>query len=545
MNQQNPADMLRFLSRMVLVAASSAVIVPYTTAVLCHLLFGRQPLGRFVKRNLTPRRVYALNLALLQSLLLRVRYTPLYLRWRSYYNSAEPSLLIKNLAFGRNNCCLDLHLPRSHRLTSPRKDVVARPVVVFVYGGTWSSGDKSMYAALMRQIAERLNVLVCCPNYSKYPQGCVDDMIQDLVDCIQWIHDSIQDYGGDKTKLMLIGHSAGAHLGAMALLELLHDQRTHSTPHSAATSMHFHHSHYGRVPSDPGSQLRDPLEESSGSSESFAVVSENGEGGADRGDTHASSLDGSVLSSMVQLSQDDLAAETKQRDLSASAEKDPSTAPVPSETGAKVEASLAGTGQRLVGMGRDGAMPGEGDDGTKLELQGAGDGAEGEEESCEDDNDDDNDSVVTVRPKEIERHPTLVDLCSTVKAFVGLAGVYDIGDHYQHEAWRGVEDYSSMEPAMYGADHFARFSPTCILQALDSPISLPRMVLVHGTGDIIVPVSASQKMAEALANVSSDVSLRIIPSCDHYDVCFDLMMPSRHFHASLMTILLETANTVF
>ena len=29
-------------------------------------------------------------------------------------------------------------------------------------------------------------------------QGCVDDMIQDIVDCIQWIYDKIHDYGGDK-----------------------------------------------------------------------------------------------------------------------------------------------------------------------------------------------------------------------------------------------------------------------------------------------------------------------------------------------------------
>ncbi|KAK7493345.1 hypothetical protein BaRGS_00015471 [Batillaria attramentaria] len=473
--------MLHFLSRVVLVAVSSAVVVPYTTAVLCHLLYGRQPFQRFLKRRLHPRRVYALNLTLLQSLLIRSRYASLFLRWRSYYKSADPGLLIKNLAFGRNNCCLDLHLPRSHRLTNPPTTTTPRPVVVFLYGGAWSSGDKSMYGAMLGQIAERLNVL-----------GCVDDMIQDLVDCIQWIHDSIQDYGGDKDKLMLVGHSAGAHLGAMAILELLHDQRAHGASHPVHASMHFHDSHYGRMSSDPGAHTRDSLGESSGSSESFAVVSENGNGqdGVERMDSNASSLD-STLASMVEVSQGDVSLELKQ-------------------TGPDFEASTQG---------------------PDPEPQGS--------------QEDDNDSVVTVRPKDIERHATLVDLCSTIKAFVGLAGVYNIGDHYEHESSRGVEDYSYMTPAMYGPDHFDRFSPTCILQGLVAPISLPRMVLVHGTADYVVPISSTQKMAEVLARVSADVSVRMIPGCDHYDVCFDLMLPSRHFHSALMTILLETANRVF
>lgn len=45
---------------------------------------------------------------------------------------------------------------------------------------------------------------------------------------------------------------------------------------------------------------------------------------------------------------------------------------------------------------------------------------------------------------------------------VGLAGVYHIKDHYEHEKLRGLEDVSCMHRAMYGDDHFGRFSPTVI-----------------------------------------------------------------------------------
>ena len=48
----------------------------------------------------------------------------------------------------------------------------------------------------------------------------------------------------------------------------------------------------------------------------------------------------------------------------------------------------------------------------------------------------------------------------------GLSGVYDIRDHFEHESMRGIEDVSSMAKAMYGEEHFDRFSPTHIVANL-------------------------------------------------------------------------------
>ncbi|XP_076444667.1 uncharacterized protein LOC143282784 [Babylonia areolata] len=522
--------MIRFLSRMAVIAVSTSVVVPYTVATLCHLLYSHDPQkGRSLLRSLKPKRVYALSVAVMQKMVLYVRYAHLYIQWNQYYMTADPSIMVKNLAYGRNNCCLDLHLPLSHRLIQPISKRENKPVVVFVYGGAWSSGDKSMYGALCAQLVESLDVLVCCPNHSTYPQGCVDDMIQDIVDCIQWIHNCIHDYGGDKNKIMLIGHSSGAHLCSMTLLELLHDQQLHVGPFppevTEAASMLFHESHYGRQFShNSGHGGKDPLEDSSGSSESFAVVSENGNSNKEG---EASGMDSSMagtLTSMVEVSHSDITPELEQMQSSTAAVKHSA------EKGDSVESKL-----EMQDQGSGG-----GDHGVKVHSQEVG---EAEEESGEED--DDNDSVVTVRPKDIERHSTLIDMAHSIKAFVGLAGVYHIGDHYQFETWRGIEHMSGMMPAMYGPEHFERFSPSTILLSLEAPISLPRMVLVHGTDDYVVPVTSSQKFTERLSRVAADVSLRLIPECDHYDICFDLMKPSRRFHASLMTLLLETTNSVF
>ena len=56
----------------------------------------------------------------------------------------------------------------------------------------------------------------------------------------------------------------------------------------------------------------------------------------------------------------------------------------------------------------------------------------------------------------------------SLRVFVvaGLAGVYHIGDHYEFETWRGVEDVSTMCKAMYGPEHFDRFSPLHIVNSL-------------------------------------------------------------------------------
>lgn len=45
----------------------------------------------------------------------------------------------------------------------------------------------------------------------------------------------------------------------------------------------------------------------------------------------------------------------------------------------------------------------------------------------------------------------------------GLAGVYNISDHFEFEYGRGVEDISTMTRAMYGPELFERFSPSVIV----------------------------------------------------------------------------------
>ncbi|KAK6187961.1 hypothetical protein SNE40_005877 [Patella caerulea] len=494
--------MYRSLVKGVVLLASTAIAVPYTVAVLCNLLYGWPQTKHKYKRALSLKKVYKLNYTVFRRVLL-LRFAPLYFRWKHFYRRASSSELIKNLIFGRNDNTMDLHQPKVIV-----KDSEPRPVVIFVYGGTWGSGDKNMYGLVCNQLANKLGAIVCCPNYSIHPRGYVDDMIQDVVDSISWVYENIHDYGGDKDKILLIGHSAGAHLCAMAILELLHDERVSGYPYTTQQSIRFDDTHYnGEGNNNDGS---------SGSSESFAVVSENGDQGA--------GLDSSMASGAFELlkAQPEESLET----VSSSDEKENETE-MSSEV--KESESSESPSEETTALGSS-----RSENESVIEI-----------DDDEEDDSGDNDSVVTVRPKDIERHPTLIDLCKSIKGFIGIAGVYHIRDHYLHEATRGVEDISSMGQAMYGEDHFDRFSPTVIVKNLKSSISLPKTVLVHGTDDIVVPLESSTRFGEALSDIFTDVTVRVVPDCDHYSICLDLMLPTRKYYDTVMGIVMETANRIF
>jgi acetyl esterase/lipase len=74
---------------------------------------------------------------------------------------------LQDLPYGTNGNSLDLYQPHGE---DGEPIAGNKPVLVFVYGGTWGSGDKSQYGLLCSQVADKLKTIVCCPNYSTYPK---------------------------------------------------------------------------------------------------------------------------------------------------------------------------------------------------------------------------------------------------------------------------------------------------------------------------------------------------------------------------------------
>jgi acetyl esterase/lipase len=99
-----------------------------------------------------------------------------------------------------------------------------RPVVIYIHGGGWSIGDKSQKLENKLNLFNELDYVFVSVNYrlSPFPFDTSNaDRVQypihniDIAEAIKWVYDNIADYGGNKEKIAIIGHSAGAHLVAL------------------------------------------------------------------------------------------------------------------------------------------------------------------------------------------------------------------------------------------------------------------------------------------------------------------------------------------
>lgn len=88
------------------------------------------------------------------------------------------------------------------------------PVVVWIHGGGWQSGNKSEVHHKPQAFAAKGFVFVSI-NYRLLPDATIKQMAGDVAKAIRWAHDHARDYGGDPNRLIVMGHSAGAQLAAL------------------------------------------------------------------------------------------------------------------------------------------------------------------------------------------------------------------------------------------------------------------------------------------------------------------------------------------
>lgn len=331
--------------------------LPYSISLAAQWLYGwpNKPGYKKYIEALKPRRIYCLTRAVLETLKY-LQYGKLYFQWKSWYENEENRKHYeKGITFGRRGNKLDLYHPPH---VGKCEDGPA-PLVVFIYGGAWGSGERSIYCLLARQMAEELNASVICPDYCTYPKTNVLGMIQDIADCLVWTQENGQKFNFDKDNIVLIGHSAGAHLCALTTLFLI--------------------------------DAREEL--------------------------------------FIEFS--------KQRNITES-----------------------------------------------------------------------------------------------IRGIIGLSGVYNIMDHYEHEQMRAIEYVSTMHKAMNGVENFPYYSPTHLLKKLsqDKLNKVPQFALLHGTSDIIVPVESSIKFSELLTSLSVKAALYLLPRVDHTEMVTDLMVSNRRFY---------------
>jgi arylformamidase len=88
------------------------------------------------------------------------------------------------------------------------------PVVFWIHGGGWQTGDKTDVQIKPRVFAERGFVFVST-NYRLLPHVEMDVLVRDVAKSLGWVHKNIAAHGGDPTRIFVMGHSAGAQLAAL------------------------------------------------------------------------------------------------------------------------------------------------------------------------------------------------------------------------------------------------------------------------------------------------------------------------------------------
>jgi acetyl esterase/lipase len=88
------------------------------------------------------------------------------------------------------------------------------PVVFWIHGGGWQTGDKTSVQIKPQAFVEKGFVFVST-NYRLLPNVDMETIVRDVAKSIHWVHDHVSNYGGDPKRILVMGHSAGAQLAAL------------------------------------------------------------------------------------------------------------------------------------------------------------------------------------------------------------------------------------------------------------------------------------------------------------------------------------------
>ena len=123
-----------------------------------------------------------------------------------------------DLAYGNHpRQKVDVYLP-SQPLTDKALAAGGAPMVVFFYGGSWSSGNRADYRFVGEALAAQ-GIVTVLADYRLSPEVRYPVFLQDSALAMRWAFDNAQKYAADPARIFVMGHSAGAYNAAMLALD--------------------------------------------------------------------------------------------------------------------------------------------------------------------------------------------------------------------------------------------------------------------------------------------------------------------------------------
>lgn len=124
-------------------------------------------------------------------------------------DNAQNTIPGEDLAYGRDPLQV-LTVWRAKGVTGPA------PLVVFVHGGGWKRGSKDAATGTWKpQHYPQQGYVFASINYRLVPANTVEDEASDVAHALKSLLDHAAQYGIDPRRVVLMGHSAGAHLVAL------------------------------------------------------------------------------------------------------------------------------------------------------------------------------------------------------------------------------------------------------------------------------------------------------------------------------------------
>jgi arylformamidase len=122
-------------------------------------------------------------------------------------SEADAQRLTENIPYGTasERQVLDVYAPPAAK---------GLPVVFWIHGGGWQTGDKTMVALKPKAFADAGFVFVSI-NHRLLPTVEMGAIPRDVASALGWVHKNIATHGGDPNRLLVMGHSSGGQLAAL------------------------------------------------------------------------------------------------------------------------------------------------------------------------------------------------------------------------------------------------------------------------------------------------------------------------------------------
>ncbi|MBP6899663.1 MAG: alpha/beta hydrolase [Burkholderiaceae bacterium] len=90
------------------------------------------------------------------------------------------------------------------------------PVLVFIHGGYWRALSKAEHSFVAPAFVQA-GAMVVVPDYALCPAVDIATIALQTTRALDWVWRHARQFGGDPSRIVVVGHSAGGHLAAMLL----------------------------------------------------------------------------------------------------------------------------------------------------------------------------------------------------------------------------------------------------------------------------------------------------------------------------------------